>query len=483
MGVYCRYPLVSFGLQYGMQIAQQILFILLLAGMGYVIYTRIQRIIANVRLGRAWLPEPVPAAERWQKVAVFALGQKKMFEKPLVAVMHFVIYASFFIINIEILEIILDGILGTHRLFAPLLGSFYGFVINFFEWLALGTIVVCIAFLTRRNVLNLKRFHARELTAWPRNDANIILGIEIVLMMAFLTWNGSETVLRERAMAGLGSEEALHHYNVAGIGAMPFAVSGWIADLFAGWSVNGLIAYERIAWWLHITGILAFGVYVTYSKHLHIGMAFPTIYWGRTRPKGQVRNMDDITTEVRAMLGLPAIVSENIVADPAQASPPQAEPVGKFGARDVTDLSWKNLMEAYSCTECGRCTEQCPANITGKLLSPRKIMMDTRDRMEEIGRAKAAGTWETDKAVQEHVLLDNFTTREELLACTTCQACVSACPVNLNPLDIIYEMRRYAIMEESKAPQSWNAMFQNLETQQAPWAYPASDRLKWMEQN
>lgn len=466
-----------------LSIIQQLAFVAVLAFFGWLFYKRISRLVKNIKLGRKWEPENVPAAERWGKVALFALGQKKMFANVTVGIMHFVIYAGFIIINIEILEILLDGILGTHRLFAPALGSFYPFVINFFEWLAFGVIVVCVIFLIRRNVLPIKRFHARELTKWPRLDGNLILVFEIVLMLAFLTWNASETVLRARALAAtspLAETDPLNHFAHAGFNGQ-FFISGWLSPLFEGWGTGTLLVYERAAWWLHILGILCFGVYVTYSKHLHIGMAFPNIYYGRTRPKGQMRNMPEIAQEVNLMLGLPTPAGDDnapaTAPVPAGQETPPMEP-GKFGARDVTDLSWKNLMDAYSCTECGRCTAACPANITGKLLSPRWIMMATRDRMEEIGRLQ-----EKDAAapVNDNVLMDNYITREELLACTSCNACVEACPVNINPLDIILEMRRFAVMEESKAPASWNAMFQSTENNQAPWAYPPSERLKWME--
>ena len=364
-----------------------------------------------------------------------------------------VIYAGFFLINVEIAEIILDGLLGTHRAFAPFLGGFYVYLINFFELLAFGVLSVCVVFLLRRNVARIKRFHARELTKWPLQDANQILLSEIVLMILLLTWNAADTVLRGCAGAGA---PGLEHFQVASLGDTTFLISGMIAPLFDGWSVSSLLVYERTAWWLHICGILGFGVYVTYSKHLHIGMGFPNIYWGRTRPVGQARNMPDITKEVRSMLGLPDLIVTHgsaplspEAAVPADDQTPPQEP-GKFGARDVVDLSRKNLMDAYSCTECGRCTAVCPANITGKLLSPRKIMMDTRDRMEEIG-AYQDKTKTTD-IPQEKPLLDGYILREEILACTNCNACVEACPVTINPLDIILELRRYAVMGRVQSP-------------------------------
>jgi heterodisulfide reductase subunit C len=450
-----------------MHYLQQLLFLLTLAGFSYWIYTRIQRIIANVQLGKDWLPAPTTAAERWQRVAVFALGQRRMFAKPVVGIMHMVIYLGFFLINVEILEIILDGLLGTHRLFAPLLGGLYPFLINFFEVLAFGVIAVCVVFLWRRNVAYIKRFRSSDLKGWAFRDANQILVAEIVLMKLFLTWNASDTILRGRAMAGVAG---LEHFNVASLGTDTFWISGLYTWFFDGWSTEALLALERGTWWLHICGILGFAVYVTYSKHLHIGMGFPNIYWGRTQPVGQMQNMPDITREVRSMLGMPVSEETTVPATP-----------GRFGAADVPDLTRKHLMDAYSCTECGRCSSVCPANITGKLLSPRKIMMDTRDRMEEIGAYQQKN--KTTDIPKEKPLLDGYITREEILACTNCNACVEACPVTINPLDIILELRRYAVMEESKAPASWNSMFNNLENQQAPWAYPAADRLKWMEAN
>jgi len=449
-----------------MHFLQQILFLVTLAGFSFWIYKRVMRIVANVQLGKDWTPEEVPASVRWRKVFVFALGQKRMFEKPLVGVMHMVIYLGFFIVNVEVLEILLDGLLGTHRLFAPFLGGLYPYLINFFELLAFGVLAVCVVFLFRRNVVNIKRFHARELKGWAFQDANQILVAEIVLMMLFLTWNASDTILRARAVAG---ESGLEHFSIAGLGDTPFFFSSLLTFFFDSWSTQGLLGLERATWWLHISGILGFAVYVTYSKHLHIGMGFPNIYWGRIEPVGEMHNMPIITREVRSMLGLP-VAEETISTEPT-----------RFGAKDVVDLSRKSLMDAYSCTECGRCTAACPANITGKLLSPRKIMMDTRDRMEEIGRYQEAK--KTKDVPQEKPLLDGYILREEILACTNCNACVEACPVTINPLDIILELRRFAVMEESKAPASWNSMFNNLENQQAPWAYPAADRLKWMDKN
>jgi len=446
-----------------MHYLQQILFLLTLGGFSYWIYTRVSRIVANVQLGKDWVANTATPAERWQRVAVFALGQRRMFEKPVVGIMHMVIYLGFFIVNIEILEIILDGLLGTHRLFAPVLGPVYPYLITFFESLAVGVLAVCVVFLYRRNAGSIKRFQSADLAGWAFRDGNIILLYEIVLMMLLLTWNASDSLLRARVVAG---EPGLDHYTVAGLGASSFFFSGWLMPLYKTLSTPALLALERGTWWLHISGILGFAVYVTFSKHLHIGMAFPNVYWGRTQPTGQATNMPAITYEVQAMLGLPTSGQAPVAT-------------GKFGAQDVQDLTRKHLMDAYSCTECGRCTDACPANMTGKLLSPRKIMMATRDRMEEIGRYQQAT--KTKDIPTEKLLLDGYISREEILACTNCNACVEACPVTINPLDIILELRRYAVMEEAKAPSSWNSMFQNLENQQAPWAYPASERLTWLQ--
>ena len=445
----------------------QVLFIVLLAVMGYLIARRVQRIRGNILAGRPEDRSDHPAA-RWRAMALFALGQKKMFAKPLVAVMHFLLYAAFIIINLEVLEIILDGIFGTHRLLYPYLGSAYALVINFFELLALAVIVVCVVFLVRRNVkgVGVRRLHPdfhREMRGWPRLDGNLILVFEILLMLAFLTMNASDVALQNR---GWG------HYAEAQTGG--FLVSQWLVPFFEGWQRTAtLVLYERTAWWVHITGIMAFALYVTYSKHLHIGLAFPNTYYQRLVPKGEMKNMDRVTQEVRLMLGLTA----ETPADATREENVAAAEIPRFGAKDVVDLTWKQIMEAYTCTECGRCTSVCPANLTGKKLSPRKIMMDVRDRAEELGEQRAKGTAADDG----RSLYGTYTTKEELMACTTCNACVEACPIQINPLDIILEQRRYVAMEEAQTPAPWNAMFQNVENNAAPWAFPAADRLKWAE--
>lgn len=439
-----------------MQVLSQILFIAALGVAAYFISRRTILIRKTIQLGHAEDRTDRPA-ERLKTMLLVAFGQKKMFTRPLVGLMHFIIYAGFLIINIEVLEIILDGILGTHRLFSPFLGGFYSFLINCFEILAIGVLTVCVVFLIRRNIIQVHRFQEsrhREMTAWPRSDASIILITEILLMSAFLSMNATDTLLQQRAAA---------HYADAITGN--FIVSQWLQPIFNSWADGALITYERVAWWFHILGIMGFALYVTYSKHLHIFLAFPNTYFSNLEPKGEMPNMPAVTKEVKIMLGL------------EQADAILAE-VGRFGAKDVKDLSWKNLMDAYSCTECGRCTSACPANITGKKLSPRKIMMDTRDRLEDIQKGWIQNGPEYDSG---KTLLGDYILEEEILACTTCNACVQQCPINISPLDIILQLRRYKVMEESSAPGSWNAMFSNLENNMAPWKLPPDERFNWAE--
>ena len=412
-----------------------------------------RKVIRNIRLGKD-IDRSDNVGRRLMVMTRVALGQSKMVTRPIAGILHILVYAGFIIINIEVLEILIDGSFGTHRILAGAAGpSFYNFLIASFEYLALAVLVSCIIFLIRRNILKLKRFWARELTNWPRTDANIILTVEILLMAAFLSMNCADGILQNRET---------EHYTQAGA----FPVSSIFANIFSGLSDQTLITIERSAWWFHIIGIFAFLNYLPYSKHFHIILAFPNVFYSNLKPKGRFTNMPSVTNEVKLML------------DPS-ATPANDIPPGKFGAKDVHDLTWKNLLDAYSCTECGRCTAECPANITGKLLSPRKIMMDTRDRMEEVGRNidKKGKDYNDGKS-----LLHDYILPEELWACTTCNACVEACPVNIDPLSIIVDLRRYLVMEESAAPAELNGMFTNIENNGAPWQFSPADRFNWKEE-
>jgi heterodisulfide reductase subunit C len=436
-----------------MQLVQQILFILLAAVAIWLFVKKAKFIRRNINLGRDEKFSPHP--DRWKNVLLMAFGQKRMFDKPLVYLLHFAVYAGFIIINIEILEIILDGIFGTHRLFAPFLGSFYSFVINFFEVLAFLVLTSCVIFLLRRNLVRVRRLNMTELNGWPRSDANYILVFEIVLMTLFLTMNASDKALQLKNYGHYGEVQTTQ-----------FWVSGFITPLFENFSTSSLLGVERTAWWLHIAGIFVFLNYLPYSKHLHVILAFPNTYYARLAPQGKMQNMPEIQREV-----LYAMQPETIPTEAAQ------EEHKKFGAKDVFDLSWKNLMDAYTCTECGRCTAACPANQTGKKLSPRKIMMDTRDRMEEVGNNIDKDGQFTDDSKS---LLHNYITTEELWACTSCQACVQACPVLINPLSIINQLKRYLALEESNQPGEWNGMYSNIENNFAPWKFSPDDRDKWV---
>ncbi|MBS1610178.1 MAG: (Fe-S)-binding protein [Bacteroidetes bacterium] len=432
----------------------RLIFLFIFIAAVYFFSKKAKEIRRNILLGRDEVINDNPS-QRWRNVLLLAFGQKKMFRNPLVAVLHFFVYAGFIIINIEVLEIILDGILGTHRLFSGFLGSFYIFLINAFEVLALSVLIACAIFLIRRNILKLNRFISKDLNGWPRSDANYILITEIVLMFLFLTMNASDTLLQSR---GVG------HYSVHPTGN--FIISQWLQPLLNKASNETLEIIERGCWWLHIIGIFIFLNYLPWSKHLHILLAFPNAYYARLLPMGEMKNMKEIQNEV-------------LFAMQPELAPANAEPVKKFGAKDATDLSWKNLLDAYSCTECGRCSAACPANLTGKLLSPRKIMMDTRDRIEEIGR-----NINTNRGFKEDgkTLLHDYISTEELRACTTCNACVQECPVSISPLDIILQLRRYLVMEESNAPQEWNVMFSNTENNFAPWKFSPDERDNWAKE-
>lgn len=434
-----------------MQIAQQILFILCAAAAIYLFTKKVKELRRNILLGR---DEDISdnKNQRWKNMILLALGQKKMFKRPVPALLHLAVYAGFIIINIEILEIFIDGISGQHRIFAPLLGGLYAFLVGFFEVLAVLVLVGCVVFLLRRNLLKVRRLNMAELSGWPENDANLILVTEVVLMSLFLIMNAADLRLQE-----LNAEHYTH--------TAPFWVTQHMTGMFSGVHIAAIEAIERICWWTHIIGVFAFLNYLPYSKHLHIVLAFPNAYYGKLIPKGEAKNMKDIQNEVLYMME----------PDKAPTEAPTAPPA-PFGAKDIFDLSWKNLLDAYSCTECGRCTDVCPANMTGKKLSPRKIMMDTRDRAEQVGENINTGKERGDG----QQLLHGYITTEELRACTTCQACVEACPVSIDPLDIIIQLRRNLIMEESNAPQEWNLMFGNIENNSAPWKFSPDDRDAWV---
>lgn len=436
------------------QILEPLIFIALtIIAIGFV-FKRGKIISKTIRLGR---DEELkgPKSARWKNVFLLALGQQKMFRKPGVAILHLIVYAGFIIINIEIIEIILDGILGQHRLFAPLLGAVYPVLINSFEALALLVLLACIVFLIRRNLKSITRLQSADLNGWPRKDATIILGAEIILMSLFLIMNACDTLLQERG-----------HLSYSEHPTGNFWISSLLHPLLSNWSTHSLVIAERASWWLHILGIYAFLNYLPYSKHLHIILAFPNAYYARLEPSGKMENMPAIQQEV-----IYAMQPELAPTD-SNTSPP------RFGARDVMDLSWKNLLDAYSCTECGRCSSACPANQTGKMLSPRKIMMDTRDRLEEVGQSIAKhGTWHDDS----RALLHDHISVEEINACTTCNACVQECPVSINPLDIILQLRRNLVMEESNTPAEWATLFGNVENNFAPWKFNPEEREKWIE--
>ncbi|MGY5847282.1 4Fe-4S dicluster domain-containing protein [Salegentibacter sp. HM20] len=446
-----------------MQIITQILFFLaLVAGIGFFA-RNVRRLIRNIKLGRK-IDRTDRPEERFSIMARIALGQSKMVKRPFAGLLHIIVYLGFIVINIEVLEIIIDGLFGTHRVLS-FMGPAYNVLIGTFEVLALLVLVGVILFWTRRNISNIYRFLSRELKGWPKNDANYILYFEMVLMLLFLFMNAADYQLQLLQHPG-------YYHETGVVGSFP--ISQMLLPLIDGLSVSGLVILERTAWWLHILGILFFLNYLYYSKHLHILLAFPNVYFSKLQPKGEMDNLEAVTKEVKLMMDPDADPFAAPAEDEAEAEPE------KFGASDIFDLNQVQLLNAYTCTECGRCTAECPANITGKKLSPRKIMMDTRDRVEEVGAIiNEKGKFEDDGKQ----LLDDYILKEELWACTTCNACVEACPIGIDPLSIILDMRRYLVMEQSAVPQELSIALSNIENNAAPWPYNQMDRLNWAKEN
>ena len=436
-----------------MQYLPNIIFaILLFVGIGFFV-KNISKIRRNINLGRD-IDRSDNKSERWKNMANIALGQSKMVKRPVSGLLHIIVYLGFIIINIEVLEIIIDGLFGTHRVLHGVLGDgIYGFLIGTFEVLAILVLVSVIIFWIRRMILRVPRFWNKEMQGFPKNDALYILYFEMVLMALFLVMNATDTAFQQ---ANLGNP-----------------ISQFVAPWFSSLSPDTIHIIERSTWWIHIVGILIFLNYLFYSKHLHILLAFPNTFYANLNAKGQFPNDATVTKEVQMMMD-PSI-------DPFAAAPggTEDEVPAKFGASDVTDLNWVQLMNAYTCTECGRCTSVCPANQTGKELSPRNIMMKTRDRLEEVGKnIDKNGEFKDDNKQ----LLNDYITPEELWACTTCNACVDECPINIDPLGIIMEMRKYLVMEKSAAPQELNMMMTNIENNGAPWQYNQQDRLNWKDE-
>lgn len=443
-----------------MQYIDNVLFLLLLiAGFG-LFFKSLKEIYRNIKLGREINRSDFPS-ERWKTMATVALGQSKMKKRPIAAILHLFVYVGFIIINIELIEIIVDGIFGTHRFLASIFGdTFYGIFTAILEVLAALVVIAVVAFFIRRNGLKIPRLSSIDLKGWPKYDANWILVIEFTLMMAFFKMNAADWLLQQKGV-------------IAAHGNFPIS-STLIAPIYdsLGFSEGFLHFIEKGSWWFHFVGILFFMNYLYYSKHLHIIFAFPNTWYANLEKKGKFNNLDSVTKEIKLMM--------DPNADPYAAQPESAEPPAKFGAEDVFDLNQVQLLNAYSCTECGRCTAVCPANITGKKLSPRKIMMCTRDRIEEVGKnINKNGTFVEDGKK----LLNDYISKEELWACTSCNACVEACPVLIDPLSIIIEMRRFLVMEQSAAPQELNMMMTNVENNAAPWQYNQADRLNWANEN
>ncbi|MEY3084698.1 MAG: hypothetical protein RL037_878 [Bacteroidota bacterium] len=424
--------------------------ILLVAGFGWFAYN-VSKVRYNILLGRD-VDRSGNAKDRWKTMLLVAFGQKKMFTKPIAAFLHLTLYVAFVITQIELIEIIADGVTGEHRVFRSALGGFYTFTISFIEILTLLAFIGTVAFLARRNLLKLPRFTMAELKGWPTRDANLILLMEIVLIVCIFTMNGADEAMQEESYG--------------------FLISSFVgATVFNGMPQDTLHVLESVGWWGHFLMVLTFMNYLPYSKHFHIFLAFPNTYYSNLEKKGKLSNMAAVTNEVKLML--------DPSADP-YATPVSDVSPSRFGAKDVTDLTWKNLLDAYTCTECGRCTSSCPANITGKKLSPRKIMMDTRDRLVEIGelKRKNGNDYEDGKS-----LIGDYITEEEIWACTSCNACVQECPINIDPLSIIIDLRRYLVMEESKMPTELTGMLTNIENNGAPWQFSPSDRLNWANED
>ena len=437
-----------------MEISNIIFLVVFLVAITFFI-RNLNRIIANIKLGRDIDRSDRPT-DRWKNMFRVAVGQSKMTRRPIAGILHIILYLGFVIINIEVIEIIVDGVFGSHRFLSSILPiGLYNFLIGSFEILAILVLVACVIFLVRRNIIRIKRFWSKEMTSWPRTDANLILIFEILLMSAFLIMNAAD---------GLLFAAGNPHY----VTSFSNPVSQYFQFMFTGMDTATLVTIERFTWWFHIIGILGFMNYVLVSKHLHIFFAFPSTYFANLNPLGQFSNLQSVTNEVKLMM--------DPNADPYAAPPADAAPPEQFGAKDATDLNWVQLLNAYSCTECGRCTDSCPANQTGKLLSPRKVLMDTRDRITELADNKRKGNEDTKS------LLGDYITPEELWACTSCNACTDACPIELDPLSIIMDMRRYLVMEQSAAPTELNMMFANVENNGAPWQFPAADRLNWKDE-
>lgn len=438
-------------------IAISIFAVLLIAGLGFFGWN-VSKVRSNILLGRD-VDRSDNKSERWKTMLLVAFGQKKMFTRPIPALLHLAIYSAFVITQIELIEIFVDGLSGHHRIFRESLGGFYTFIISFIEILSVLALIATIVFLSRRNLLKVPRFNMREMNGWPKMDGNMILFMELILVCCIFTMNGADEALYREGMSHASGEA----------GTFGFTISSWLGEhVFSGMNEGTLHMLERIGWWGHILMVFAFLNYLPYSKHFHILLAFPNTFYSNLEKKGKFTNMESVTNEVKLMM--------DPTADPFAAPAEGAAEPQRFGAKDVTDLTWKNLLDSYTCTECGRCTSSCPANITGKLLSPRKIMMDTRDRLTEVGDniRKHGKDYDDGKS-----LLGDYITEEEIWACTSCNACVQECPVNIDPLSIIVDLRRYLVMEESKVPTELTGMLTNIENNGAPWQFSPSDRLNW----